>query len=274
METNIQVTAKVQMVTPEIAIKWLSDKWVEQRVVRSAHVNSLAADMESGRFKIGPDAILRIKGKVANGQHRLAAVVQTGKAQRFIVMESEDAELYKVIDAGLRRTVSDCLNGVQYKNDLPALARWVNVYEAGAINQSDRNGQYMSTSNCLATRTEVIEYVNENLEALVEAATFIAPLYRETQLLSKSIGGALYFIASTNPEKCELMKAFLSGVYINGGDTDISVFRNRLISNRGSRARLNPGYLFLIAIKAFNFYCDGLKNVKLSYRNGEAFPRI
>jgi hypothetical protein len=57
MKTNASV--EVIKITPEIATEWLADRWGEQRTVRSAHVNRLAADMEAGRFKISPDAILR-----------------------------------------------------------------------------------------------------------------------------------------------------------------------------------------------------------------------
>lgn len=273
MKTN--ASAEVKKITPEIATEWLADRWGEQRTVRTAHVNRLAADMEAGRFKISPDAILRIKNKLANGQHRLTAVVQSGKAQSFLVMESNDEELYKVIDAGLRRTVSDGLIGIQFAKSIPSIARWVQAYETKTLRPGARTGSEAGlTGPHVPTQCELIDYCIGNHELLSEAASFVNPLYTQTKLMPLSIGAAIYTLAAARNGHLEKAKTFLNQVYLEGGNTAAGDLRNRLIANRGGKSRLNPGYVFGITIKAFKSYYNGTRPGVLKWAKDEEFPTI
>lgn len=272
MKTN--ASAEVIKITPEQATEWLAERWGEQRTVRIAHVNRLAADMEAGRFRVSPDAILRIKGKLANGQHRLTAVVQSGKAQSFLVMESNDEELYKVIDAGLRRNVADGLGGMHFAKTLPSIARWVMAYEAGTITQSSSQGlKQKSKRDHVATQCEIIDYCIGNQEILAEAAAFVTSLYTQTQLLPVSVGGALYVLAASR-EVLDQAKSFLQLVYLEGGRTSAGDLRNRLIQNRGSKAKLRPAYILGLTLKAFKSYLNGTRSGCLKLVEGEAFPAL
>lgn len=274
---KINVTTEVRRITPEIAAEWLADRWGEQRSVRHAHVNRLASDMDAGRFKISPDAILRIKNKLANGQHRLSAVVQSGKAQSFLVMESNDEELYKIIDAGLKRSVSDGLIGIQHARFIPAIARWVQSYETRNLTPGARSGSeasVVSGSSNWPTQCELIDYCVGNQEILCEAAGFVNPLYVQTRLLPHSIGGAVYVLAAARNGHLEKAKVFLQQVYLEGGNTAAGDLRNRLIANRGSTSRLKKGYIFGITIKAFKSYSNGTRPGVLKWAKDEGFPSL
>lgn len=259
-ETKIEILK----ITPEIASEWLQDKWGDQRSVRNGHVERLISDMIAGRFHLSPDAILRVKGKLANGQHRLAAVVACGKAQWFLVMHSDDEELYKVVDAGIKRTDADGLIGVEHAKLLPPIARWVMLYDSGITNQTCRSLN--------ATRSEIIDYCNSNRTGLQKAAAYVGPLYTETQLLPASIGGAIYFLGE-RIGKCKDGEEFLTGLYKTGtgaaGD-----LRNRLIANKGSRSRLSPLYIFGITIKAFNSHLKGTRLGVIKWLEGEKLPEL
>lgn len=273
MKTN--ASAEILKVTPEIATEWLAERWEEQRTVRTSHVNRLAADMEAGRFKISPDAILRVKNKLANGQHRLTAVVQSGKAQSFLVLESNDEELYKVIDAGLRRTVSDGLIGIHFAKSIPSIARWVQAYETKTLRPGARTGCEAGLTGLHApTQCELIDYCVSNHEVLSAAASFVNPLYSQTKLLPLSIGAAIYVLSTARDGYLEKAKEFLNRVYLEGGNTAAGDLRNRLISNRGGKSRLNPGYVFGITIKSFKSYCNGTRPGVLKWAKDEEFPTI
>ena len=275
MKTN--ATAELQKITSEIATEWLADRWGEQRTVRNAHVKRLASDMDAGRFKISPDAILRIKGKLANGQHRLSAVVLSGKPQQFLVMETNDEELYKVIDAGLRRSVSDGLIGMPFAKSIPSIAHWVQAYESSVVYPGDRCGseaQSRGNGNQFPTQCELIDYCISNQAVLGEAASFINPLYRQTKLLPLSIGGAIYTLAASRNGYLEKAKDFLQKVYIEGGASAAGDLRNRLIANRGNKSKLNAGYVFGITIKAFKSYHNGTRPGVLKWAKDETLPLL
>jgi hypothetical protein len=277
---KLNISASLEKITPEIATEWLSEKWGDQRIIRPSHVARLAADMEAGRFKVSPDAVTRIMGKLANGQHRLMAVVSSGKAQQFLVLESNDEELYKVIDAGLKRTVTDAIRGMAYSKAVPSIARWVMSYGQQTLYRGARNssegsaGTYSKNtkSQRFPTQVQVINYCLENEDILVEASSFTNPLYVKTRLFNLSMGGAIYIIGSSrNKEKT---KEFLEQVYVSGGQSAAGDLRNRLISNQTSRAKLRPGYIFGIAIKSLKSFLNGSRLGNLKWADSEGFPTI
>jgi hypothetical protein len=274
---KLNVTVEVKKITPEIASEYLANRWGEQRNLRAAQVARIASDMEAGRFRISPDAICRIKGKLANGQHRLEAVVATGKSQSFLVMETNDEDLYKAIDAGLRRTVSDGLIGLPFAKSMPSIARWVKAYDSQTIWPSARNASEAAAGsgsyNGFVTQSEMIDYCREHQEILSAAASFVNPLYEQTRLLPVSIGGAIYVIGE-NRNKSDKTHEFLRQVYVEGGTTAAGDLRNRLIANRGSKAKLKPGYIFGISIKALKSFYNGTRPGVLKIGKDEEFPTI
>lgn len=267
---RIKTTTQLLDIGPRLAAEWLADRWGEQRKIRPRHVEKLATDMTDGRFKVSPDAILRICGKLANGQHRLEAVVQSGTKQTFIVMESNDKELYKVIDAGLKRLVQDSLISMPYSHNIPSIARWVIGYEKGT---NIRGAAEPSKTNRDMTQSAMIEYCVDNQEVLIEAAQFVSSLWLETRLLSFSIGGAIYCIAASR-QQLDKAKLFLTAVYLDGGDNAAGDLRNRLIQMRGKRTKEKQGYIFGIVLKAFKSYCNGTRPGVLKWAVDEALPTI
>lgn len=271
-------SVEVMKVTPELASEWLADMWGEQRNIRQRHVARLASDMEAGRFRLSPDAILRVKGKLANGQHRLKAVIESGKPQQFLVLESNDDELYKVVDAGLKRVVGDALLGMPYSRNVASIAGWVRAYDAGYARKTSRTPSESSApgDSQYPTQTEMIEYCQENAAILTEAAAFVFGMYSKTRILSLSIAGAVYVIASqASAAALASAKDFLTQVYL-GGDTSsaASDLRNRLISNMGSRSKLKSGYIFGITLKSFKSFRQGTRPGVLKWAQDEGYPKI
>jgi len=274
---KVNISAGIEKITPEIATEWLQNVWEEQRVIRPGHVKRLVADMIAGRFHIAPDCILRVKGSVMNGQHRLRAVVESGKAQQFVVMESNDEELYKVIDAGLKRTLADGLKGHQYAGKIPSVARWVRAYESGHFSRSAEHPSHadLNPGDIAPTQIEQINYCRDNEERLSAAVAFVSPLYMETKLLALSIGSAIHAIAAAGTNgKSEKAKDFLKQVYVDGGNTAAGDLRNRLISNKGAKARLPNGYIFGITLKSFQSFCNGTRATRLRWDKTEEMPQI
>jgi hypothetical protein len=94
-------------------------------------------------------------------------------------------------------------------------------------------------------------------------------------LLPFSIGGALLVIAGTHSKATfEKAKGFLQGVYVDGGPNSAGDLRNRLIMNRGARAKLHSGYIFGITVKAFKSYCNGTRPGVLKWAKDEPYPQI
>lgn len=277
---KINVNAEILKITPEMASEWLQDKWGEQRLLRNTHVLKLASDMDAGRFKLSPDAILRVKGQLANGQHRLSALIQHGKPQSFLVMETNDEELYKVVDSGLKRAASDALIGIKYACQICAIAKWVQGYDLKTITQSTEGAakawknKREKGHSLTPTQTEIINFCLDNKDILTESVAFVDVLYKKTRLLNVSIAGSLYVLASRHDGGKEKVKEFLTCVYLDGGQNSAADLRNRLISNKGSKSKIPNGYIFAITLKAYKSFANGSRPGSLKWAKDEALPEI
>lgn len=92
-----------EKITPAQAKAWLDDPKVNHsnRTLRQDHVRFLAKEMAEGRWEPNNDAICFAKdGRLLNGQHRLSAIVLSGKPQELFVIRGMDEESFKVMDGG------------------------------------------------------------------------------------------------------------------------------------------------------------------------------
>lgn len=118
------MTVEMVAITPTDAERMLSTgKYDRQRSVRAGWVSYLAGEMTNGSFK--PNTMIEIaettNGEqfVIDGQHRLSAVVASGKTIEFIVLKSEvkneeeAARLYYRIDMNLGRGAADQLKALR-----------------------------------------------------------------------------------------------------------------------------------------------------------------
>jgi hypothetical protein len=107
-------------ITPELAGQLLAMN-TENRRLRPSHVAYLARAIERGEWQMPPDAIMvSDSGRLLNGQHRLTAVVRSGKPiQSYLVAPfnvmrlfdkceaSAPDSLFMVMDCGVTRGASD-----------------------------------------------------------------------------------------------------------------------------------------------------------------------
>lgn len=119
------ITARVELFTPDLAdLYCTSMEYRGQRALRTRHVQRLADAMLHGTFTQGTEIRIicyRNQQYLIDGQHRLHAVVASGVAQLFTVVESEAASeqelawAYGTTDIGMRRTAGDLYTAL----DLP-----------------------------------------------------------------------------------------------------------------------------------------------------------
>ena len=78
----------IEKITPQRAAILLENLLEDQRNQRSNYIENLASDMKMGLWRLSCDAILLVKGRLANGQHRMMAVVKSNTPQPFVIMEN------------------------------------------------------------------------------------------------------------------------------------------------------------------------------------------
>jgi len=108
---NISGGVKIRqvLVTVDVAKLYLAMN-TENRPINKGQVKLLSMQMRAGKFTLTTDAIgISRTGRLVNGQHRLAAVVDSGVPCLMLVAEGLDDESYEYIDRGTPRKIADAM---------------------------------------------------------------------------------------------------------------------------------------------------------------------
>jgi hypothetical protein len=275
-----KASIRIDGVSPIEAQQYLSERLEDQRNVRQSHVNNLATEMINGKFRLSCDAIVLLKGKLANGQHRLEAVVASGVKCQFLIMETDDDELYKIIDCGIKRTTGDALIKISYSHLVGAVSGWMVKYESKVLTHSGyrwgsklKNQKKDRNFDATITRSNILEYAEEHSEEIVKAIQLIKPLSDANRILSATLAVSGYLLGSRKHP--DLAKKFITTLYTgNEKDTVANDLRERLIKDRISKAKLRPQYVFGLMIKAMNAAFKGERPGTLKIADDEEFPKL
>lgn len=105
------IEAKKMLISPSMAAKWLKGNYKKNRPIIRSSVEYLKQEIMSGTWRITNDAISFDRdGQLLNGQHRLTAIIETGKFVECIVCFDLPTDSFRVMDQGRKRSISDVLN--------------------------------------------------------------------------------------------------------------------------------------------------------------------
>lgn len=97
----------IETVTPKLAEAWLNSNKSNRRM-RDGVAEKYADDMKRGRWTACPEPIsFYADGDLADGQHRLWAIVESGEAQVFPIARGLSRQDGLNLNTGMARTVID-----------------------------------------------------------------------------------------------------------------------------------------------------------------------
>lgn len=100
---------EIVKVTPRIAEAWLQ-KNVINRPLRPGVVDTYANAMRRGEWQLSHQGVaFDEQGLLADGQHRLNAVLESGCTVEMVVWRNCPPDMFNVVDTGARRSNSDIL---------------------------------------------------------------------------------------------------------------------------------------------------------------------
>lgn len=103
------IKAELVVITPSIAEAWLAQN-ENNRPIYQAHVQKIANDMKSGNYVVTGEAIkFDTKRRLIDGQHRLHAIIASGKSVEMLVIYGLQPKAQDVIDTGKARTPGNML---------------------------------------------------------------------------------------------------------------------------------------------------------------------
>jgi hypothetical protein len=216
----------IETITPRIAEAWLNAN-KSNRKMRDGVAEKYADDMKFGRWTSCPEPIsFYLDGDLADGQHRLWAIVDSGTTQTFPVARGLTREDGLNLNTGLKRDVVD---NARISGTDTTLSRSL-IAAAKAIELGTLNGDKAAISNAA-----LLAIVERNREA----ATFAAAIVRRRQLLcSAAVMGAVGRAYLHEPDR-DRLKRFCdvlgTGFYEGPGETAAVTLRNYLLA-KGSVA--------------------------------------
>jgi hypothetical protein len=241
-------------VTPEIAREWLESN-NNNRPLRGDNTKALARDMRRGDWRLVGDPI-RIDrlGNLIDGQHRLAAVVESGITIAFYVATGLDPDDKRVIDAGIKRRAADQLvmdghaNGVS----LATALRLLLSLEVGR-----------PYDNSLKATNQELFHTQERHPTMLDSVLEVKGLSRIVWITPMNLAVAHYLGSQKIPTTTyEFFKKLRTGVIHSPTDPAL-LLKNRMTSGYDRPARLAQLWMTLHALILTKDGVDTYTNLQL-----------
>jgi hypothetical protein len=251
-----QPTVTVEEITPIMAADLLSRN-INNRNLREKRVNAIAADLLAGRFVMNGDAIrIDTSGNLLDGQHRLAAVVQTGQPIKTIVVRGLPPETITTIDTGAPRKFSDVLQMQRRTPNATIAAAITTVCYLYNTNRGIYETQ-ISTERRTPTREELLEFYDRHADTIRSAQQQAALIQRSPARLPSSATGVTLFAA--NFLDVEVAERFTE--IIVTGDSDINCAARQLreygIRRAQSAHKAGMAHVHTLTVRAWNRWIAG-----------------
>lgn len=261
-------------ITPEQATLLL-ESGGQNRKLNDSQVERFATDMLAGNWR-SAETTETIKlasgGVLHDGQHRLAAVVKSGRAQMFWVARNVPAAAIEMVDTGRSRSFSDVLTMQGGNNSasrrLAATLKWIWHYEHDSELTSGRAVSHAELKRTLEEHPGAVEAVER--------------AYSSSEITPQSVVAFVYTLArERRPRRAdEWLEAVQEGANI-GRNHPAFVLRRRLrrTSNQDGRTHQMRGpYAAALVIKSWNALIANDELTTLEWRGKgnreEPFPKI
>jgi hypothetical protein len=255
-------TVELIDVTPELAREWLGFN-VHNRRLRSRMVNTFASDMRAGDWQFNGETIKFAKdGTLLDGQHRLAAIAESGATVKVLVIRNLPRTAQDTVDGGARRQFADVLQlrGERSALALAALVRKVTLWEAGAR----RRGDYVPTN------AQMLQTLDKHPD-LRDIALGALRISHGCGLPGSVIGLGMWLFGQIDVSDSEaFFERLYDGQNLARGHPVYEL--RKATDQRSIRGERSTIFLTAIMIKAWNAYRDGDKVWYLRFRSGGANP--
>lgn len=259
---------RVELITPDKAQNYLGQN-THNRHLRQSAVNAYARDMAAGVWQWNGDGIkIATDGTLLDGQHRLAAIVQSGVSLFLPVTSGLPVAAQETMDTGIHRTFADALSlrGHANATALGSVCRTVLTWERGVrhFGGGGRNRRFTSHE---------LSGVLDRYPWIVDGMGTVNRLRRAG--LPASAGGLAYWLFTPIDagDAAHFFERLISDEHHVSGDPITELRRVLMASTPGGGARRgNLTMIIALTIKAWNRYRRGEQVKLLRFRIGGAQP--
>lgn len=257
---------RLVLITPTLAEKLLGLNSANRPLNRRL-VATYVEEINEGRWQLTHQGVaLSTDSMLLDGQHRLHAIVETGKAQQMFVAVGMADSNFAVIDTGRNRKYSDVLSLQGYSDAwaMGSTARLIYLYL-----HKDFVGTYR------VPNSEVVNTVQADEKLFLLSMNVGRQLYKNMSFNRSAGGAGYYIIRRTNSVAAttDFFDSLITGADMHSGDPRLAL--RRVVANMArSKGRSIGAEHLALLIKTWNSWCDGKNDVRhLSWRRTESMPR-
>ena len=255
------MNSRMQMITPEMACEWLKRN-TRNRSVNRGHLERLVRDLKEGRWVVTHQGIaFGADGTLLDGQHRLAAIAESGVPAMCVVWEDVAEESVLGMDQGKDRNGKDVIAIVDGEK--------LSAREAACVNAMIKGMMFAPVT--LTAQEQATSYREH-----VDAARFALALLPDKKVGLKRAQVAAVVARAYYTVDSEVLRRFC-GVLMTGlarDDLDVSVIglRDFLLSAGASGSSTTQAETYRKVARALDAYRKGEKLGKLFAAKVEPFP--
>ena len=267
--------------TPELAEDLLTLNQKEATATQEAYHNrrkrkktlgSYSEEVKAGEWLYTGDTIkISREGTLLDGQHRCTSVIAAGKSMIVDIKTGLDPAIFKVLDSGAPRTISDVAHmaGYKYSSNITPLVKYIEAYT--------KKQSLLASTKERTRRTTVLDTLGEYDKDLLEyACRYGMVTYQYWKLVPHTLLSLLYYMAA--PHHQEKLEEF--GHLLTKGDglgstvhSSIWLLRNRMTENAVSSVKLSTNATAFLLFTVWNAFLQS-KSMKRLPKPIENYPDI
>jgi len=254
-KTSTAQQMHLMSVTPSMAKLWLDNANTRNRPLSKSRVDLYASAMRSGlwRHPTGEAIIFDCHGVLQDGQHRLAAQVQSNCTIDYWVLENAAPDDFTVIDQGRSRTASQvvAMKGMPNHGEIAAIARTT-------LAMADHHTKIWNGSQ--VGNAEVVAFVDAHPETLRRTSNESIAAKNSCRMHVTAYGAVATYVAihSANVDQwAEFHHGVITGEMLTEG-MPVHTLRRWAINRQmqGQTAKVNLQTACVYVIKAWNHFVD------------------
>ena len=273
--THESMTQHIVLLTPEIALTWLKRNDINRPFSRG-NARLLADEMTAGRWKEnGESIVFDTDGTLIDGQHRLQAVLNSGREYLVPVVTGIAAAVRPTVDTGRKRTTANNL-GMAGESNAATLAAALLLWKGYESRQVQGVSGNTFQKSSVASIMEFLDQWPHMREAVRRAKALLPKGHGRAVIPASEVAVLWYAIVDVgnSPERAdEFLSSVLLGHNVAPGNP-ILALRRRLIDHMRPGMRMAKRERLALALKAWQLWSTGQKRQVLRWEPGQEFPYL
>ena len=259
-------TAEVVTVSPKLAGEWLAANKKNRNIAQNT-VDLYARDMSAGEWHFtGEPVKFDASGNLIDGQHRLMAVLRSGKTISFLVVRGLNSDAQALMDSGKKRSAADMLQLHGYANTtlLASTARFGVIIESG-----------LRVAGQSVSKSEIAAYIDANLD-LVDAVSHANSAIKYLPFSPTALAYSWLLLSRVDSMAAAAFFDSLANNATKGKGDPRNTLLRRMNSAKRTDERLRPDDQVQFIVRAWNAHRKGadLHILKVRADGGNGAVRV